>query len=443
MDDKSLLDFYVKRQRHEETAKEWRDDFSKDRDRIVHSRAFRKLQTKTQMFGTVWMPHFFSRCTHSLQVSQIGRTIAKKVLHDNPTLPKMELHPELIEAICLAHDIGHPPFGHAGEKVLNKKMESFGGFEGNAQTFRELTCNAQRKKDHEGQQVGLNLSRATLLGILKYPWTHEQAKEEGESKFSIYQDLASSYGNWLFDSLEPPAGGFLKFRKEAPKTLACSIMDIADTIAYSVHDLQDAFASGFLRSDKVAGDEFRYYMRQFYLDKCGGNSNDFEQHLKRIRMDLANAEPGPFGQTKPWMEISAELIREFIEALEMVDTDFAEPFHVRLKMDESTKGYMDFLRFVVRRFVVLDVRVKQAAHQSELIISKLFDAFFDIKDLQQFDFLNILHSRGIENLAKRSSEAAKARYICDLIYSMSEGQAIETYQRLFTPKSLNPYAPIV
>lgn len=431
----------------------WRDDFAKDRDRIVHCREFRKLQTKSQMFGTVWMPHFFSRCTHSLQVSQIGRTIARflKDLRSPEGYGEIEfkerlsfeLNDDLIEAVCLAHDIGHPPFGHAGEHVLQQRMSKYGGFEGNAQTFRVLTEFSRRCHGSRG----LDLTRATLLGILKYPWSFSDVSNKTNPKFSLYDQERALYEEWLFEGCTDIS--ILQFRtKDWPKTLACGVMDWADTIAYAIHDLEDAYRAGFLRSDFLFGEEFEDQMEVYFVEKIKPNNKtetSFKEFLIWCREKLGRPEPGP-SYTVPWMEVSARLCEEFIRNLSLAKSEFHDPFDLKITMGNLQEDNLSFLRGIVKRFVVFDERVKQASYKSHVILRCLFKAFLESSKMERFNDRNILHQRAIKEISENGDSdkvRGRARNVCDLIYSMSEGQAIDTYNRLFTASSSNPYFPII
>jgi len=181
----------------------YRSDFERDRDRIIHSTAFRRLEGKTQVFTPGLDDYYRTRLTHSLEVAQIGRTIAKV----------LQLNETLTEAICLAHDLGHPPFGHAGEKVLNDLMERFGGFEHNQQTLRTVELLEHPYADF----AGLNLMYETRLGLAKHRSTYDNSKGKG------------------FD--------------EKNCSLEGQIADIADRIAYNCHDLEDGLRAGII-SDK-------------------------------------------------------------------------------------------------------------------------------------------------------------------------------------------------
>lgn len=279
-----------------------RTAFERDRARLIHSSALRRLGAKSQVLVAGTDDFARTRLTHTLEVAQIGRELGAVLGCD----------PDVVDCACLAHDLGHPPFGHNGEHVLADLARDIGGFEGNAQTLRLLTRLEPKVFHADGRCAGVNLTRASLDAAVKYPWPMDEAaqhpKGERSAKFGVYPDDMEVF-RWLKQGAPPNA-----------RPMECLIMDLADDIAYSVHDVEDAVATGAFEptmlSDPRVVDGVVEASRQWY-----GGSWDGERLLEAIRaLRDEGMLPGHFDGSRRALSslknLTSALIGRFAESVE-------------------------------------------------------------------------------------------------------------------------------
>jgi dGTPase len=274
-----------------------RTPFERDRARVLHSSALRRLSAKTQVQGAGSDDFVRNRLTHSLEVAQVARELGASLGCD----------PDIVDSAALAHDLGHPPFGHNGEEALDEVATPCGGFEGNAQTLRLLSRLEAKTFAPDGRSVGLNLTRATLAACVKYPWQRGQAPDGG-AKFGVYADDAEMF-TWVrggTDGTEP-------FRRP----IEAQVMDLSDDIAYSVHDIEDGVVGGWFTLDLAALDESAVHAvaRDWY--DAGIEPGRLSAALERLET-MQEWPRGPLDQTRParavLKSLTSALIGRFVTA---------------------------------------------------------------------------------------------------------------------------------
>ena len=400
-----------------------RSPFERDRARIIHSVAFRRLQGKTQIFASGWGDFLRTRVTHSIEVAQIGRALAQR----------FGVPDSLVEAACLGHDLGHPPFGHTGETVLNELMKEYGGFEGNAQSFRIVTRLEVKATDYEG----LDLCRATLLSLIKYPYR----SDAGYSKY-LYEDDAQVYDEWLYSGSGRSLLRTFEPTTEPPRTLPCQLMDWADDIAYSVHDLEDGIVTGFLAP--------RLWTDDYFVDAIFGSlgaapirwkTPPTRADVEKVLGSLA-ARFGKYGASVP-----RDVIREFARAeidrfVTECDVDRVGSgetlFDYSLTVPEEHRLENLIMKAITFEFVIRDSRTTTLGFKGREVLRRIFEALFDnaLGEPSSAD-RHVLFPRELrDELASYGDDAHHvARYVCDYVASMTEGQAMGLYRRLFEPSA--------
>lgn len=418
-----------------------RSPYQRDKARILHSAAFRRLQAKTQVLGVGMSDFYRTRLTHSLEASQIGQGIVAQLRNKFAELTEtLNLDEHLIEALCLAHDIGHPPYGHGGEIALNCVMHPYGGFEGNGQTFRIITQLEPYTPD-----AGMNLSRRTVLGLVKYPQFLDalQNRQSGCDKPDNLSQVKAS--DWLppkglyrcdqaildwvlaplndddralFCSYDCKQGAHHKTRF---KSFDCSIMELADDIAYGIHDLEDAIVMGIVTRDafeKEVTQPLRVLEGFALAENMSELTNKLFSSAHYERKDAIGA-----------------LVNVFITCIEIAVTDehFAAPllrFNAELP-GVYARALAKFKAFVLNR-VIRKPEIQLLEYKGQQVVMSLFEALSS-------DPQRLLPDNTRQRWMKAEQQNNGMRVIADYISGMTDGFAARLHQTLFTPNSGHVY----
>lgn len=395
-----------------------RDPFEVDRARIVHSSAFRRLQGKTQIFGVGEGDFFRTRLTHSLEVAQVGKGLAL-FLNRLPELAGAGLSTELVEAACLAHDLGHPPFGHNGEAALQAVMHAHGGFEGNAQNLRILT-----RLEAKREGYGLDLTRATLEGVLKYlaPYGARKASRGDEP------GAAEAVEKCYYDDDAPIVDWIREGADHAHRSLESEIMEWADDIAYSVHDLEDGLHADLVRLDHFDHEGTLARIAAYARKKGGGEIPP--EDVRAFMRDLLEPLRAPRAAKVKELRkaLTSTLINRFITASSVRPREGVPGYELALHVPEVVRREAAILMGVEFVLMIRNPRVTTLEHKGKLVVSRLFEAHAqpDVGDLFPEDVREAWEP-------VRHDEAARLRVVCDYIAGMTDAHALKLYRRLFEP----------
>jgi len=390
-----------------------RSDFARDRARLFHSSSLRRLAAKTQVLSpTVGLDFARNRLTHSLEVAQIGRELATN----------LGLNPDVVDTACLAHDLGHPPFGHNGERALSEWAADVGGFEGNAQTLRVVTRLEPKVFGPDGRPYGLNLTRASLDASTKYPWPMQQAVTDasGRAKFGFYAEDTDVF-EWL--------------REGAPDRVRCieaQVMDLSDDIAYSVHDFEDAVVNGFIDVDVLASASDHDALMGKVKDWVGDEFtlDELEAAYERLRAmeQWIHAWDGSRLAQAQLKNLTSQLIGRFARNA-TVATRMAYPrpsltrYGAQMVVPAEEAAEIGVMKGLTAAFIMSNNdRQPVYRRQRELLIG-LADALLETGPRN-------LDAGFAEDWQKAADDHARKRVVVDQVASLTDQSAIAWFERL-------------
>jgi dGTPase len=388
----------------EPAKRKGRTEFARDRARIIHSFALRRLAAKTQV-AVPWASDFpRTRLSHSLECAQVGRELGAALGAD----------PDLMESACLAHDLGHPPFGHNGEEALAKISQGIGGFEGNAQSFRLLTRIEAKTVDSDGLSVGLNLTRATLDAATKYPWS----SLSNSKKFGVYGDDQEIF-NWV--------------REGAPAEKTCmeaQIMDWSDDVAYSVHDLEDALVTGQIDIAHLRRD-----LPQLHATAIADYLSDMTEFEAEEAIDsLMNLScwPKDFDRSHRHLarlkDLTSQLIGRFALAAEQEtrehfgDGDLTR-YAANLLVPRAQRVEVALLKSMAGYYIIRAEKSQERYAKQQQVISDLVEAVRESAP-------ETLESFFLQEWNRASTEEEKMRVVIDQVSSLTDVGAYALHGQL-------------
>lgn len=422
-------------QTNQRGAQDHRDPYERDRTRVIHCPSFRRLQRKTQILGTDEGDFHRTRLTHSLEVDSIGRSIVRNLMinpNTHSVVANLLPNDDLVSVICLLHDIGHPPFGHGGEVALNYMMRDYGGFEGNGQTLRLLT-----KVENSYGTYGLDLTRRALLGILKYPVArssvvaperppihesiHKTIKINDWLPPKAYFDCEQAEIDWLlspftesdrvlFQSLKKQPQG-TQAGKSAYRSFDCSIMNIADDIAYGVHDLEDAIHLRLIHRAQLDTQEFRDLVGNTLLNN----------HQDRLLNALFSKDLCLRKQA------IGEMVNYFITSTQMITTDPAFENNLlkyNITLIDEASALLDYLMDNIYKNVIDSQEARTFEYGGQTVVLRLFDAISSNPG-------SLLDNKNRDLFREATNETEAYRVVCDYLANMTDEYAYRMHERLF------------
>lgn len=381
-----------------------RTEFMRDRARVIHSAALRRLAAKTQV-AVPWENDFQrTRLSHSLECAQIGRELGESLGAD----------PDLLETACLSHDLGHPPFGHNGEEALAEVAVDCGGFEGNAQSFRLLTRIEAKTVDANGRSIGLNLTRASLDAATKYPWSNQV----NPRKFGVYADDVEIF-NWM--RIGAPEGR---------KCIEAQIMDWSDDCAYSVHDLEDAIFAGQVTVNDFERDFDVLYSVMATDYKSDATKDEAAAALERLAS--LSCWPRGFDRTHASLarlkDTTSQLIGRFVGAAERETRAIhgagnLSRYSANLVIPREAVIEVDLLKAVAGHYLINAAASQERYEKQQVVIRELVEMLYTKAPLE----LDPIFEDDWKNAA---DDAARLRVVIDQIASLTDPGAYALHARL-------------
>jgi dGTPase len=386
-----------------------RSPFARDRARVLHSAGLRRLAAKTQVMAAGELDFPRTRLTHTLEVAQIGRELGAALGCD----------PDLVDVAGLAHDLGHPPFGHNGESALHEASAAIGGFEGNAQTLRVLTRLEAKVLSPTGESAGLNLTRAALDATTKYPWP----ARDGIRKFGVYDDDLPVF-NWVRDESVGER-----------RCLEAQVMDWADDVAYSVHDLEDAVHGGHfdLRAladasemESVIATARRYYARDL-------SDQTLREAIDRLAYlpFMPRTYDGSLHDLAALKEMTSRLISRFCVSVEAATVEaYPQGSLTRYSADvvipDDVRAEVAVLKAVTAHYVMFREGAEHIYSEQRTLLTELVNALV----LAGEPALETWLQPAFNNARKANDDAAMLRVIIDQVASLTDVSALEWHRRL-------------
>ena len=386
-----------------------RTEFMRDRARVIHSAALRRLAAKTQV-AVPWENDFQrTRLSHSLECAQIGRELGESLGAD----------PDLLETACLSHDMGHPPFGHNGEEALAEAAQPCGGFEGNAQSFRLLTRIEAKTVSLDGKSLGLNLTRASLDAATKYPWT----RAENARKFGVYEDDTEIFA-WV--RAGAPAGR---------KCIEAQIMDWSDDCAYSVHDLEDAIFAGQVQVKNFDNDFDTLYNQM--SENYGSDATKAEAAAALTRLQELSCWPNNFDRTHRALarlkDTTSQLIGRFVLAAELETRKVhgdgpLTRYSANLEIPRDAKIEVDFLKAVAGHYLISAAASQERYAKQQVVIHDLVQMLFAAAPRELDPIFE-------DDWQQATNDAMRLRIVIDQIASLTDPGAYALHAHLSQAQS--------